>query len=360
MALSLFLGLLAVAPNAVAQAAETTLWFVGEGDDEVVTSPDGDGIYEMSPEGHGGQTSSFVTVLGNSVENNPFLPTFTYDVPVVLTGGTITAYHHAAVTGAAAGCGLVGYLYSGADVLAQTELVPATDGLAYEEFVFVFEGVEGTHASLSFQPVQSANQCGWASIEHVWGSDEFPGRLILPAAETAQEAVDASKVLFENLTAPAFLHAFDNATSDDYTLNFTVPWRNATIQQTASVVSGSANVTVLRDGEVFMAALLTNQTAPAAPAGNGTADGNATGDDATEAPVLRDVAGNWSVVIDYEGFVGTLGIELSEHVPAPEPADANVTDEPALDADVHEDTPGPALPLLVLGVLAVALVRRRR
>ena len=211
-------------------------------------------------------------------------------------------------------------------------------------------------ASIQVDGIESRLGTAAATLTAIMDAIDDPPAIPI-VGDAAGEAAQEARKVFEDLTAPAFLHDFDNATSDDYTLNFTVPWQNVTIRQTAEVVSGSANVTVLRDGEVFMALLLTNQTAPA---GNGAADGNATDDNGTapDAPVLRDVAGNWSVVIDYEGFVGTLGIELAEHVPSA-PVETNATDEPTLDADVHEDAPGPALPLLVLGLLAVVVARRR-
>lgn len=221
------------------------------------------------------------------------------------------------------------------------------------------------HAATGLQPGQSITIDGVNSGRGVSAgvtltftnldtSDIAGSSLTLPAA--GGEGSVAPEMLFENLTTPAFLHEFANATSDDHTLNFTVPWQNATIRQTAAVVSGSANVTVLRDGEVFLSLLLTNQTAPA-----GSGDDNATADgNGTDLPVLTDAAGDWTVVIDYEGFVGTLGMELAEHVPAPA-VEANATEEPVLDANVGEESPGPALPLLVLGLLAaVGAARRRR
>lgn len=164
--------------------------------------------------------------------------------------------------------------------------------------------------------------------------------------------------IFENLTVPSFLHEFANATSDDYTLNFTVPWQNVTIAQTAQISAGSANITVLREGVEILSLVLDNQTAPVQgdAQNNGTADSNAT---AAPATVYPDAAGNWSIVIDYEGFVGTLGMEMLEYLPMPT-QDDNVTDGPDASGDVSEDAPGVALPLLGLGLLAAVFVVRRR
>lgn len=193
-------------------------------------------------------------------------------------------------------------------------------------------------------------------------ADESLGTYRLGGGEVGSEA----RSVVENLTTPFFLHEFANATSDDYSLNFTVEWTNATMLRSAAVVSGSANVTILRNGTVFLAFLLTNETAPGT-GGNATA-GNASGNatlGGNQTALVEGAAGNWSIAIDYEAFVGrfSLGFEAYE---APPVASSNVTTSPGAPAgnqtveEGSEDTPGPGLVLVVIGFLAAVAVRRRR
>ncbi len=199
------------------------------------------------------------------------------------------------------------------------------------------------------------------NIYVVTGGDD-PTYLTLPglfgsSMPDSEDVEDIVASVFENLTAPTFLHAFDNATSDDYTLNFTVPWQNVTLSQVAEATAGNANVTVLRDGEVVLAFQVNNETVAAAEAAMD--EHNVTEED---RPVLSGLEGNWSVVIDYTDFVGSLGLTVEEHVEAPEPvAEVNETAEPSLEADaVGVDAPGAALPLLGLALLGAVFVVRRR
>ncbi len=189
---------------------------------------------------------------------------------------------------------------------------------------------------------------------------ESLGSYIIGTAAGAGDLVETVQAVFQNLTEPSFLHDLENATSNTYTLNFTVPWQNITLDTIAAIHTGSANVTVLRDGELLSTFLLNNETSPVASDDNSTRHGNETAPDAAaEAPALMDMAGNWTIVIVYENFTGILGMTILEYVPAmaDEPL-TNVTSEPVLAA--NEDAPGPALPLLVFGLLAAVFVVRRR
>jgi hypothetical protein len=235
-------------------------------------------------------------------------------------------------------------------------------------------------------------------------ADESLGSYVIGGGlPDAGGAIAAAKNVTENLTAPSFLHEFGNATSDDYTLNFTVSGTNVTLQRTAAVTAGSANVTVLRNGTVVASFLVTNQTHPAGNAtaggtgGNGTAgnatgnttganagEGNSTGNatagnatanatanaatpvpasegfnataNATGPLVIGNATGNWTITIDYEGFVGTLGLAVEDYAPI----------APASVAETHEhgaaakDSPGFGLVAASLGVIAVAVALRRR
>ncbi len=202
-------------------------------------------------------------------------------------------------------------------------------------------------------------------------SAESLGSYVIGTTPGGPEILDEVMSVFQNLTEPSFMHSFENATSDLYTVNFTVPWQNITLDQYAGIHTGSANVTVLRDGEVLSSFVLNNETSPVmaeasqnATEEQGNATAESTGNETTEAPptddtALLNMAGNWSVVIAYDNFVGSLGMTIAEYAPA-EPVTigaTNETAEPVLEA--NEDAPGPALPLVALGLLAVVAVARR-
>ena len=212
-------------------------------------------------------------------------------------------------------------------------------------------------------------------------AEESLGSYVIGGGSLASETIVAAQNITENLTAPSFLHEFTNATSDDYTLSFNVTWANATVVPTAAVRAGSANVTVTHNGTVVYSFLFTNQThpVPANGSGNATAAGNATSTagngtsatgtvsssgnatstagnttgNATFPAVIGNATGNWTVTIDYEGFVGSLGLNVTEYV-APPPAAA------AADVADKKDSPGLSFAIGVGLLAAVAVVLRRR
>lgn len=193
---------------------------------------------------------------------------------------------------------------------------------------------------------------------YTFGMDE----VIVPAFAVGSGAASASadpKVVVGNATMP-LQASFDAPTSEVHELAWDSPYANATFDMEVRAQHGAVNVTVLDSGNstVFSRSL-------------GNESGEPTNDLlGTTASLTHLSPGAWTLRVTYTNFTGELRFSITEyqvHVPAtppeaPEPVgDDNGTAEPSLDAAIEEDAPGPALPLLVLGLLAtVGAVRRRR
>ncbi|MFA5944569.1 MAG: hypothetical protein WC876_08905, partial [Candidatus Thermoplasmatota archaeon] len=188
-------------------------------------------------------------------------------------------------------------------------------------------------------------------------ADESLGSYTLGGAIDSP-ALASAKIVVENLTTPSFRHEFANATSDDYTLNFTVEWTNATVAQTVNMTSGRANVTVLRNGVEIQSFVLMNGTTTSGAATNATANG-------TASPFLvTDAIGNWTVRIDYDAFVGSFGLNVTEYrASVVDISPVNLTMSPVVEdvaAAAKEEAPGLGLPLVALLLLVGVVARRRR
>lgn len=196
--------------------------------------------------------------------------------------------------------------------------------------------------------IDDANTGSYNPAAYPRGDDTNHWGFTLPLAPVVGEA-DAPALVNGTVENSTVAHAFENATSDTYVLEWNATATNVTISLRASVQNGTANVTV-RDGAnatVYEATLDGNTSVPA-----GNATGNAT------APAVTGAPGVWTVTVTYDRFVGSLDLSLAETVAVPE---TNSTSEPTLGANVGEESPGPALPLLALGLLAaVGAVRRRK
>lgn len=178
-------------------------------------------------------------------------------------------------------------------------------------------------------------------------ADESLGSYVLGGASPAA----TPDVVREQLNGTSFEHAFAQPTNTTYVLNLTVPWGNASVAVDANVTAGSANVTVTRGNETLLAFTVGNAT------GNGTANRTA---DATSHKVSG--AGNWTITVAYAGYVGSLGLDVTE-VPAsaPPPVASNTTSTSG-NATAAPEADAPALGAAVAGLalVAMAVLRRRR
>lgn len=171
----------------------------------------------------------------------------------------------------------------------------------------------------------------------------------------------ATDVVREQLNGTSFEHSFTEASNATYVLNLTVPWGNASVAVTANATAGSANVTITRGNETLLAFTVGNAT------GNGTASATSNGTanrTATATAHKVSAAGNWTITVTYAGYVGSLGLNVTEARVAPPPARSNTTSTTSGNATAAapEETGIPALgPALAgLALVAVAAVRRRK
>ncbi len=187
-----------------------------------------------------------------------------------------------------------------------------------------------------------ANGNGWMTLPIVG----VEGGVTLPA------------VLYETLEAAAVEHVFQNATSDDYVLNFTTDL-SAAVAYFAVNGTGTVNATLLdaTGTELF----------------NGTAS-------SMSMDLGNVTAGAWQLLLDYTDFNGTFAFALT--APAQEGTDGsgnqngggtgtggpdgapggNETGNETVDGagGAGKESPGVALPLLSIGLVAAAFVLRRR
>ncbi len=349
-------GLLAALMLVVPAAAEVDVYFVGDGSGTIVTKGQlEDTNFPMSLTDLGEETF-FTTVVGNSVDENPFLPTYIWsETPLTFVADDVIRVHHfAGVTAETPGagvCGLMGKLYNegGSEIAVHTIM---GGGFSYEEYVFEFTGLEGEFPVLKFQAVQSANHCGWATIEHVWGSTDYPGRMVIPAhALTGGPVTDVEPMaIVEDLVEPVVAHTFENATTALYQFNFT---SSETFGLVDFAINGTGNAT----------ALLAD--------GNGTTLFNGTVD-AMQFEVHNATIGNWTLTVEYTNFTGSLDFSfLAGALMAVEDAPV-ADDEPAGNETVepeeedlngiplhNEEAPGFQIAAILAGLAAIVLVRRK-
>ncbi len=170
-------------------------------------------------------------------------------------------------------------------------------------------------------------------------------RVVLPV--TGIVPVDAPAVTFEPLNGTTLEHVFENATSGTFVHNFTT---NLTLAVGTFAVNGTGLVNAtLTQGNATMFY-------------NGTVhDGNLTNFTLEVFDMLNVTADELQLVLHFTDFNGTFHFDVAAPViDIVEPegnATGNETIEPVAEG---EKAPGVALPLLALGVIAVAFVARRR
>lgn len=236
-----------------------------------------------------------------------------------------------------------------------------------------------------------------------WGVDAVPGQTVTYAKVDAEgassvtlplamELADDSLAVYDVLTgaAPEIAIAFENETTGAYTYNWTQDLTDVDLFAEGSIANGTANVAIV-DGanETLYDGTLAELLGDAGQAdaddnasdgnatagdddvsgGNGTAGQNGTDDgNGTTPPVPaltfgNATAGDWTIAIQLDAFVGELGMRLAEHVEA-EVVQAGSDDDPTtgnetLDGALDEESPGLAAAFVGLALLAVALARRR-
>ncbi len=188
-----------------------------------------------------------------------------------------------------------------------------------------------------------------------WGSDVGGDNMYIETGPNAQSLMSvlveppaAPSLIIEDLLEPAVEAVFENATTATYQYNFT---QNETLGLVTFGLNATGNAT----------ALLLD--------GNGTELFNGTVN-ATSFEVRDAAPGNWTLTVDYENFTGMLsfafeaGMLLAPDVGPPvEEPEGNTTvpptEEEVLDAppEDSQDAPGPALVLLLAGLVLAA--RRR-
>ncbi|MEA3165655.1 MAG: hypothetical protein QOJ26_521 [Thermoplasmata archaeon] len=363
-----------------------------------VSAQDGSGFLLLGEDAVGDPSMSGVPMIDTWIDINGL---------AVATIGTDLVFHlglEGVTTEAGSYCWMVAFEFDGTEYVG----LDCYEGLAYESDNSLSGAVApdtsrgaNVASSVVFDetgalitiPIAAIGASMGDVIEDIYGLTYATRALntvdTVPDAKTAKDAEESLgtyriggpaaddglsiRAVLENLTTPFFLHEFTNATSDDYTLNFTLAWTNATLSRSAEVVSGSANVTLARNGEVVLSLFLTNKTAPALA--NNATFGNSTAGNATlggnQSALVEGAAGNWTVAIDYEGFVGHFGLGFEDYkAPAPTSkagtaskgaalAPNAVGNATAAGADA-KGTPAAGAPLVALMLAAMVAVLRRR
>ncbi len=176
------------------------------------------------------------------------------------------------------------------------------------------------------------------------GADESFGSYVVGfgrPGDLLADVVEAVSTVYEDLAEPRFSHAFTNATTAEYMFNFTSEHGFGLVDLAVNG-TGFANATLVDAAGVELF--------------NGTLASGIT-------EYQNFTAGNWSLALSYTDFNGTLdfafldGQSLQAEAPDSE-ATGNATTNETLDDVVDEqEAPGIALPLLLVGL--IALVRRR-
>lgn len=337
-------------------AQAETLFFVGDADN-VEASDSLQGVartWPMSAAGHDAKETTFETVgpQDEGTYNNDAIPTYIYDGTIEVGDGGITVYVYVNDSNQLACNSLDGQLFDGSG----TALGPANFRVDIDghdevvEMVFEFKDVSGTIEGLAFQAGSPWADCGALPYTFHWGSDAAPGRV-----EFAAPALPAGpSVIYEDLNGPtvAINDTLDGA-SEIHQFNWTQGTSAVNVSFDAIVEEGTASVSV-HDAS---GAIVYEQAFAEDAAGTAQIDGA--------------VAGNWTILVNYTAFSGSLLFDL---VPAdgqpggpgtggPGPsasptgptgnATGNQTDEQG------EKSPLPALPALVVGMGAIAWLRRR-
>lgn len=371
--------LLTTASSAATAADE--LYFVGTGDTivgvDVGQVESETSNYPMSPDGHGGEATEFISHGSWNVDSdeNTFVPTFIYEGeagPITLTGAgpliALTHFDHRLGDF----CPVMGQIFDGeGNVLGPdggVELRIGSPGPDVVQGEFEFEGIAGEFAGLKVQFAPFGTDCGTPGVEFHWGSDDHPGRLILgpgdyvgepPAGDTSDSGPTLHHI---NLTGEVanVRHAF-NGTNDTYRLNWTTEDDTLNLTHAVNVTAGSAMVR-LTDGA------------------NVTVFEQEFTENASEEVRLEDTtSGNWSIEIQYTDFTGVVDLEIfaveagagpdgsdqggDDGDPGGDDGDAGADDGSTGNAtgdDADEESPGFTFAAIGAALFAAVVVMRRR
>lgn len=169
-------------------ASAPVLYLLGDGSDVVVTDdPDGRS-FGMGRTQENSEQTTYITVGSWAMDswNNRFVPTFSLDQDVSLTGEPVRLITYVdsfnLVNMDDDICPLAGHLFdgSGASIVADSVNAFVAPGLGeYLEITFEFEPEAGDYDGLGVQFGTTGIDCGTFPVEWVWGSDAYPGRVEL-------------------------------------------------------------------------------------------------------------------------------------------------------------------------------------
>ena len=364
------LALVAIALLVVAAPVQgATLWFVGDGSETNVAAATAGAPSEwpMSAEGHGAMPTSFQQrgeTHDENMPNNPEIPTFIWPEPVKLEASAPVVVHMFVEDPFGGICGgMDGQLFDGdGNVLGPDGglLVDTTGGQGViEELLFTFEGIAGEFSGLQFQVAGHWTDCSSLPYTFHWGSDDHPSRL--EGAVTASgapagngSANESAEIQWSELTGEtaSVHHSFTNATNATYQYNWTTDGGDLVLDALVEVTSGSASVTILDAANETVL----DETFSAA---------------ANETFDIDGEPGNWTILVTYTDFTGTLDLNLAAP-PAQSPSPTGTSTQSSSTNDDNrtgtfplrneEQTPGlgPVALLVLVAVAGIAARRRLR
>lgn len=240
---------------------------------------------------------------------------------------------------------------------------PGTPERVYR-FTYATRGAEikaGDEIKISFG-MWSTTDLPTGTLNLLYGSAAKPAGAMIPIVGSGSGPGAVQLPIHENVTTPALdiRHAFVTPTTATYTYNWTSNLTSAVATYSANLTNGSVGLSVQDGANVTVLDALLNATS------NQTAQ------------LATTTAGNWTVTLTFANFTGMFSLGIAEPVAGgqggpgqtgsasrsetgsstvPSGTDGNVTGG---EDSAGQDTPAPALGIVLAALAALVLVRRRK